>query len=55
MELSDGETGPRGGDLGWFQKGFVLPAFEPAFELKRGEPSEVVETAFGYHVLVRID
>ena len=55
MELSDGETGPRGGDLGWFQKGYLLPAFAPAFDLKRGEPSDVVETAFGYHVLVRID
>ena len=54
-ELSDGETAPRGGDLGWFQQGFVLPAFEPAFALKRGEPSDVVETAFGFHVLVRLD
>ncbi len=54
-ELSDGATGPRGGDLGWFQKGHVMPQFEPAFKLKRGGVGDVTETAFGYHVLVRLE
>ncbi len=52
--LSDGATGVRGGELGWFQKGHVMPEFEPMFELEPGETSKVVETAFGYHVMVRL-
>jgi len=54
-QLSDGGSGPRGGDIGWFQKGHVEPRFEPAFALKRGGVSDVVESSYGYHVLVRIE
>lgn len=54
-ELSDGPSGVRGGDLGWFQKGQMTDDFdEVAFKLKRGEISPVVESAAGYHVIVRI-
>ena len=53
--LSDGGSGPRGGEVGWFQKGHVQAAFEPVFDLKRGGISDVVESVYGFHVLVRLE
>lgn len=44
----------RGGDLGTFKRGMLVPAFQEALDaLKVGEISEVVETSFGFHVILR--
>ncbi len=41
--------GPRGGNVGWIEKG-LSDVFEPAFHMKVGRRSPILKSAFGYHI-----
>ncbi|WXR60555.1 peptidylprolyl isomerase [Peptostreptococcaceae bacterium AGR-M142] len=47
----------KGGDLGWFSRGKMVPAFEQSsFAMnKKGEMSKVVESKFGFHIIKLLD
>jgi len=50
---STGPSGPKGGDLGFFSQGQMVPAFnDKAFSMKSGTiTKEPVKTQFGFHVI----
>ena len=53
---ADRSTAKKGGELGFFERGEMVPEFEAvAFKLKPGEVSHVIETKYGFHILQMIE
>jgi len=53
----DKRSAPQGGEMPWFSAGRMIPEFaNPAFALKdTGDYTEPVETAFGYHIIKKLN
>ena len=54
---SDPGSKDNGGELGWFGKGVMIPEFEKAIfdNTQVGEIVGPVETAFGFHIIYKVD
>ena len=52
----DPGSAAQGGDLGFFGRGVMVPAFEEAvYALQKGQIAELVKTDFGFHVIMLTD
>lgn len=54
-ELSECESASKGGDLGIFNSGSMVPEFERALsKMEVGEISKPVKSKFGYHIILKM-
>ncbi len=52
-KYSEDGSARAGGDLGWAKRGRYVPEFEAAaFKLEKDEISPVIESEFGYHIIL---
>jgi len=52
----DKGSAAKGGDLGFFGRGQMVPEFEKVvFSMKKGQVSEPIKTQFGYHIIKLTD
>lgn len=55
-EFGEDATKDKGGDLGWFGKGAMIPEFEEAVaKMEPGQISDLVKTRFGYHIIKLVE
>lgn len=55
-ELSQDPSKARGGDIGYFSRGQLIPEFEEACaQLKVGQTSGIIKTSLGYHIISLTD
>jgi parvulin-like peptidyl-prolyl isomerase len=56
IQYSQGPGAAAGGDIGFIEKGTILPSLESvAFHLKIDEISEVIESPIGFHIIKAVD
>ena len=56
MANSQGPAAAAGGDLGFVEKGVMLPEVDrAAFSMNTGETSDVIETRVGFHIIQVLD
>ena len=56
QEVSIDPTKTKGGDIGYFSQGQLIPEFEAACsKLKVGDLSDIVKTPLGYHIILLTD
>ncbi|MCB0407257.1 MAG: SurA N-terminal domain-containing protein [Bdellovibrionales bacterium] len=52
----DTQSAKKGGDLGYFGRGRMVPAFEEAaFQLEKGTISAPIQTQYGFHLIQVVD
>jgi len=52
----DPGSGQQGGELGWMKRGTLVPEYEAAaYNLEKGEISEIIESEYGLHLIQLIE
>lgn len=55
-DVSECESAAKGGDLGVFYTGDMVPEFERAlYNMEVGELSKPIETKFGFHIIEKLE
>jgi parvulin-like peptidyl-prolyl isomerase len=55
-QYSKGPAAAQGGDIGFVEKGVIVPEVEKvAFSLPAGQVSDVIETENGFHIIAVVD
>jgi len=56
VKYSQGPEAKQGGDVGYIERGVIIPEVEViAFKLPIGQVSEVIESSIGFHIIMVVD